>query len=52
MSFTYKVENDEKLPFLDILVSREDKEFPTNITANPLLAAYIPIFRVFFTRNL
>ena len=31
MSFTYEVENNDKLPFLDILVIREDKEFTTNV---------------------
>ena len=31
MSFTYQVENNGKLPFLDILFIREDKEFTTNI---------------------
>ena len=30
MSFTYEVENNDKLPVLDILVIREDNEFTTN----------------------
>ena len=29
MSFTYEVGNDEKSPFLDILVTREDNELLT-----------------------
>ena len=35
MNFTYEVEEDNKLPFLDVLVSREDGKFNTSLYRKP-----------------
>ena len=49
MSFTYEVEYDEKLPFLDILMTREDKEFTNNVYRKPTFSGLytnVPIVQV------
>ena len=32
MSFTHEVENNDKLPFLDILVTREDRVYDQHLS--------------------
>ena len=51
MSFTHEVENDNKLPFLDILVTRENS-FTTNMYRKPTLLVYIQIFTVFYPKSI
>ena len=46
--FTYEVENNDKLPFLDILVIREDNEFTTNIYSKPTFSGLYTNFHRFF----
>ena len=48
MSFTYEVENDEQLSFLDILVTREDKEFTTNVYRKPTFSGLYTNFHSSF----
>ena len=52
MSFTYEVENNDKLPFLDILVIREDKEFTTNIYRKPTFSGLLLLYISFKHRGL
>ena len=52
MSFTYEVESDDKLPFLDVLVSRENcssqlKSFTTNIYRKPTFSGLYTNFHSF-----
>ena len=52
MSFTYEVETDNKLPFLDVLVSREScssqlKSFSTNIYRKPTFSGLYTNFHSF-----
>ena len=51
MSFTYEVENNDKLPFLDILVTREDKEFTTNIYRQPTFSGLYSSFHSFLPES-
>ena len=51
MSFTYEVENNDKLPFLDILVIREDKEFTTNIYSKPTSSGLYTNFHSFLLES-
>ena len=51
MSFTYGVENNDKLPFLDILVIREDKEFTTNIYCKPAFSGLYCKFHSFLLES-
>ena len=51
MSFTYEVENDDKLPFLDILVTTEDKEFMTNIYIKPTFSCLYSSFHSFLPES-
>ena len=47
MSFTYEVENDNKLPFLDVLVTRENGMFTTNIYRKPTFSGLYSNFHSF-----
>ena len=47
MSFTYEVENDDKLPFLDILVTREENKYTTNIYRKPTFSGLYTNFHSF-----
>ena len=51
MSFTYEIENNDKLPFLDILVTREDKEFTTNIYRKPTFSGLYTNFHSFLPES-
>ena len=51
MLFTYEVENNDKLPFLDILVTREDKEFTTNIYRKPTFSGLYTNFHIFLPES-
>ena len=50
MSFTYEVEIDNKLPFLDILVTRENA-FTTNIYRKPTFSGLYTNFHSFLPEN-
>ena len=53
MSFTYEVEYDENLPFVDSLVTREDKEFTTNVYRKHTFSGlYTNFQRVFLPESL
>ena len=41
MSFSKELENDEKLSFLDILITKSESGFVTTIYRNPLSVEYI-----------
>ena len=51
MSFTYEVVNNDKLPFLDILVTREDKEFTTNIYCKSTFSGLYTNFHSFLPES-
>ena len=56
MSFTYEVENDNKLPFLDVLVSRDScspqlKSFTTNIYRKPTFSGLYTNYHSFIPDN-
>ena len=50
MCFTYEVEKDNKLPFLDILVTREDT-FTTNIYRKPTFSGLYTNFHSFLPES-
>ena len=49
--FTYEVANNDKLPFLDILVTREDKEFTTNFYRKPTFSGLYTNFHSFLPES-
>ena len=56
MSFTHEEENDNKLPFLDILVNREDdptqpKSFTTNMYRKPTFSGLYTNFNSFIPES-
>ena len=51
MSFIYEVENYEKLQFLDILVTRDDKDFTTNVYRKLTFSGLYINFHSFFYQN-
>ena len=48
INFSYEKENENNMSFLDILISRKNKKFVTNVIANPLLVEFILILKVLF----
>ena len=51
LSFTYEVENNDKFPVLGILVTREDKEFTTNIYCKPTFSGLYTNFYSFLPES-
>ena len=51
MTFTYEVETDNKLPFLDILVTREATTFTTNIYKKPTFSGLYTNFHSYLPES-
>ena len=51
MHFTYEVEEGNKLPFLDVLISREEDRFSTSIYRKPTFSGLYTNFNSFISEN-